>query len=441
MIIAPGATLGSPGNTNTLYLNNGTLAGSGTVNANVSNNGQVAPAAGGGSLILNGNYVQGSSGTLSIGLAGRAAGTGYSQLVANGGVTLSGSVAVSLTFLSAVGDQFAILHDGGSAAIYGTFAGGSVILVNGQRFQIRYVAGQDVVLTHLNTPPTLANVAVTSPINEGSTATLTSNIVDPDPLDTHTLVVNWGDGSSPQTFTFGAGSLPFSVSHRYLDNPAGQPSGSFAIAVQVTDSNGGQGSGTASVQVRNVAPTVGAVTAPVAPVLVGTAVSASASFTDPGILDTHTAVWNWGDNTTSAGTVTETSGSGSVTGSHTYSADGIYTVTLTVTDKDGASGQSVYRYVVAYNPEAGFVTGSGRFDSPAGAYPANPALTGDAQFGFRVGYDPSGTVPEGHVRFNFQPAGLDFDSTSLDYLVITGGQAPRSRARAPSTAPATMASS
>jgi hypothetical protein len=298
---------------------------------------------------------------------------------------------VSLSFLSAVGDQFAILHDGGSAGIAGTFAGlpeGSIILLNGQRFQISYVGGtgHDVVLTHLNTPPTLANVAVTSPITEGSTATMTGNIVDPDPLDTHTLVVNWGDGSAPQTFSFGAGALPFTLSHRYLDNPAGQPSGSFAIAVQVTDSNGGQGSGTASVQVRNVAPTMGAITAPVAPVQVGTAISASASFTDPGILDTHTAVWNWGDSTTSAGTVTEASGSGSVTGSHGYTSDGVYTVTLTVTDKDGASGQSVFQYVVVYNPSAGFVTGGGWITSPAGAYAANPALTGPANFGFSVRY-------------------------------------------------------
>jgi hypothetical protein len=120
---ATGAIFGSAGNSNSVLLNNGTLAGSGTVNANVSNNGQVAPAAGVGSLVLNGNYGQGSSGTLSIGLAGTAAGTGYSQLVVNGGVTLGGSVAVSLTFLSAVGDQFAILHDGGSAGISGTFAG------------------------------------------------------------------------------------------------------------------------------------------------------------------------------------------------------------------------------------------------------------------------------------------------------------------------------
>jgi hypothetical protein len=424
----PGATFGSAGNTGTLALNGGTLAGSGTVNANVSNNGKVAPTSGGGSLVINGNYAQGSSGTLSIGLAGTAAGTSYSQLVVNGGIALSGSLAVSLSFPSAVGDPFTILHDGGPAAISGAFSGlleGSVILVNGQRFQISYVGGtgHDVVLTHLNTPPTLANLAVTSPINEGSTATLTGNIVDPDPLDTHTLVVNWGDGSSAQTFTFGAGALPFSVSHRYLDNPAGQPNGSYAITLQMTDSNGGTGTGTASVQVNNVAPTVGVITAPVAPVQVGTAISASASFTDPGILDTHTAVWNWGDSTTSAGTVTEASGSGSVSGSHTYTTDGVFTVTLTVTDKDGASGQSVFNYVVFYNPSAGFTTGSGSIASPAGAYAVNRSLTGQANFGLNAKYHSGATVPTGNTDFRFPAANLTFQSTSYDWLVITTNQA------------------
>jgi titin len=170
-------------------------------------------------------------------------------------------------------------------------------------------------------------------------------------------------------------------------------------------------------------PVVGAITAPLTPVLVNTAINVSASFADAIPSTTHTAVWNWGDNTTSAGTGTGTGGSGPVTGSHTYAVDGVYTVTLTVTNNLGGSGQSVFRYVVVYNPSAGSLNGSGVIESPAGAYAANPALVGDAHFGFHVSYDPHATVPEGHVRFDFAPAGLDFDSTSLDWLVINGGRA------------------
>jgi len=65
--------------------------------------------------------------------------------------------------------------------------------------------------------------------------------------------------------------------------------------------------------------------------------SLSASFTDQGTADTHTADIAWGDSNTTAGTVTEVagSGSGSVSGSHTYAQNGTYNATVTVTDDDG----------------------------------------------------------------------------------------------------------
>ena len=67
-----------------------------------------------------------------------------------------------------------------------------------------------------------------------------------------------------------------------------------------------------------------------------------------------------GDNTTSAGVVTESEGSGTVTGAHAYTAAGVYTITLTVTvDNSDDSAQSVFQYVVAFDPNAGFVTGGG----------------------------------------------------------------------------------
>lgn len=61
----------------------------------------------------------------------------------------------------------------------------------------------------------------------------------------------------------------------------------------------------------------------------------SANFTDVDLGDTHTATWSWGDGSLEAGTVSESNGAGSVTGTHTYPLAGLYTVTLTLTDSGG----------------------------------------------------------------------------------------------------------
>jgi len=159
---------------------------------------------------------------------------------------------------------------------------------------------------------------------------------------------------------------------------------------------------------------------------VNTAINASAGFTDPGILDTHTAVWNWGDGASSPGVVTEVHGSGNVTGSHTYTAPGVYTINLLVTDKDGGNGTAQYEYVVVYNPNGGFVTGGGWINSPPGAYKANPKLTGRAHFGFVAMYKKGAkgaTVPTGNTEFQFQVGNLNFHATSYQWLVVAGAKA------------------
>jgi len=171
----------------------------------------------------------------------------------------------------------------------------------------------------------------------------------------------------------------------------------------------------------NAAPIVGDITAPVDPIQVGTEIAAIADFTDPDTLDTHTAEWDWGDSSTSPGTVDEANES--VGGSHTYTAAGVYTVTLTVTDDDGDSDQSVFQYVVIYDPDGGFVTGGGWIDSPAGAYTADPELTGKANFGFVSKYKKGTDIPTGNTQFSFRVADLKFHSTEYQWLVVAGPHA------------------
>ena len=171
----------------------------------------------------------------------------------------------------------------------------------------------------------------------------------------------------------------------------------------------------------NQAPVVGVITVPTNPIQVNTTISASANFTDLNTSDTHTASWNWGDGTITPGTVTESSGSGSVSDSHTYTVAGVYTITLTVTDNSGSAGTSTFQYMSVYNPTPqGLFTGNRIFSSPVGAYPQNPNLTGQVQFGVTSKYLDTAII--GHVSMNFRAATLKFDATTLTVLVTSNGQ-------------------
>lgn len=167
-----------------------------------------------------------------------------------------------------------------------------------------------------------------SPVIEGGTFTGSGSFVDPDTTDTWTATVNYGDGSGTQPLPL-AVNKTFGLSHVYPDN------GIYTVTVIVTDSQGAGGSGTFVVTVNNVAPVISKLTVTPNPVVIGGTLSASAAFTDAGILDTHTAQWNWGDGTTSAAAVTESNGAGTAAGSHSYGQAGTFTITLIATDKDG----------------------------------------------------------------------------------------------------------
>jgi PKD repeat protein len=263
-----------------------------------------------------------------------------------------------------------------------------------------------------NSPPTV-NANGPYSVNEGDVVPVTAEGSDP---EEDPLTYAW-DFDDDGVFEEPGQTVSFSAADR--------DDGTYPIAVQVSD---GQATATdqATVNVLNVAPVVGEITAPYDPVPVDAPVTASASFSDAGIKDTHTGLWDWGDGTApedQEGNVTEVDGSGSVTGAHTYTSAGVYTVALTVTDDDGGSGESVYQYVVVYDPNAGFVTGGGWIMSPEGAYSEDPTLAGKANFGFVSKYRRGATIPIGNTEFAFKVADLNFHSTEYQWLVIAGAKA------------------
>jgi PKD repeat protein len=180
---------------------------------------------------------------------------------------------------------------------------------------------------------------------------------------------------------------------------------------------------TTTVTVINSNPSITSITTPLDPTQINTMIEISASFTDLGILDTHIANINWGDQTSSPGTVTEADGSGTATGFHTYTTPGVYTISLTLTDDDGGEASITSEYVVIYNPTGAFVTGGGMIDSPPGAFPEDPDLTGKAGFGFVSKYQKGQTTPGGNTQFRFHAADIAFHSTSYDWMVVAGPKA------------------
>ena len=274
-------------------------------------------------------------------------------------------------------------------------------------------ATDKATITVLNVAPMVTSSS--AEVDEGSLFTANVSFTDPGTLDTHTATVDFGDGTTANLGSVTRGLVP--LSHSYLDN------GTYTITVSVTDKDGGVGTGVVEVTVLNVAPVVGAVTGPIVPVLIGTAVAISAPFTDAGIQDVHTAVVDWGDGATTSAAVAQGAGSGSVSGSKSYSSPGIYTVTVQVSDDDGATGSAQFLYVVVYDPAGGFVTGGGLIDSRAGAYVPDPSVAGRAQFAFISKYQKGASIPQGTTSFRFNAANFVFASTSYEWLVVSGAKA------------------
>jgi hypothetical protein len=78
-------------------------------------------------------------------------------------------------------------------------------------------------------------------------------------------------------------------------------------------------------------------------------------------------------------------------------------------------------WVVAYDPNGGFVTGAGSIESPLGAYARDPSASGKAIFQFVARYVHGAQTPTGATSFRFKAGDLDFASESLEWLVVNQG--------------------
>lgn len=291
------------------------------------------------------------------------------------------------------------------------------------------------VVEATNVAPTAVFRASATAVPEGSPFTL--SLGSPDDASSSDVVAGFASAFDCGTGAGLGAFSPLRPAGTYTASCSTADDGTRGTYAAIRDKDGGTSSyGPASVVVTNVAPTVTQLILPAAPVALNTTVSASARYTDPGTADTHAAqfTWDWdlGAQAPAAGSVATaaTGESGTVTGSNSYAAAGVYTVRVAVTDDDGGTGTrtsnvDVPAYVVVYDPSAGFVTGGGWITSPAGACrfeSCSAASTGKASFGFVSRYKRGATTPDGNTEFEFAAGNLRFRSSSYQWLVVSGAR-------------------
>jgi hypothetical protein len=242
-----------------------------------------------------------------------------------------------------------------------TAAGGNLVWMNVHDFD------RDGNWTVGNRAPRITSItAAPTSVNEGQLVQLTVDFTD-EP-EGHTALIDWGDGSPASSATVLQG-LPQQVviSHLYKDDHPATATASdlLTIGVTITDAGGFSTTGSTQVTVANLAPDITSFTSSATLATAadeGAPIGILASFTDPGVADTHSAIVNWGDGSApEVVTVTQGSGSGTVNGTHAYAAGGLYMITLSLTDDDtGADTATTTAFIKGVGVTNGvlFVIGS-----------------------------------------------------------------------------------
>ncbi len=256
-----------------------------------------------------------------------------------------------------------------------------------------------LTVTVTNVDPVVDEAAGIATSTECEGITISLGFSDCNPNDAHTATIDWGDGSDVEDGTVvesdGVGTV--SGSHQYDDN------GEYTVTITVNDDDydddypedGGQGTGEITVSVSNVAPTVEA--GPDQEVTKGERVFINPTFEDCGPVDTHTASIAWGDGTTTDGVVNQEADT--VTGDHVYLQNGVFTVTVTVTDNDDDYGDDTLQVTVTgaellsaiYDTNVLFPTLTMTFNNPV-----DPETICFDAIGMIV-YDRCGQVPDKDV--------------------------------------------
>jgi hypothetical protein len=123
---------------------------------------------------------------------------------------------------------------------------------------------------------------------------------------------------------------------------------------------------------------------------------------------------SWSGVSTIVGKLTDAAGNYQEVSNGFVPDPGVYTLIVEATDNEGNTADSNPIFFVVYNPEGGFATGGG-WINPDGE---STLPGGKATFGFVAKYKDS--ISTGNLEFQYNDAGINLKSTSIDWLVISG---------------------
>ena len=265
----------------------------------------------------------------------------------------------------------------------------------------------------------LGDRLITSPID--IVATFTDESI---PVDTFTATIDWGDGTVETADAADIVAPTFAAAGTVTGSHQYTVPGDYTVVVTVEDESGATDDIGAPVSVVAPAgePVIESIDGPTTPQPITESVLISATFSDTSApFDTFTATVDWGDGTQSAAQVTDPTGPsepGAITADHVYSRTGVYPVTITVFDRDGASDSELFEFVVVFDPDTtGRVAGSGTYWSGSEAYAGTSRWGSPAFFGYNARYPDGADVPSGETQLRLLGK-FYFRSTSYDYLIV-----------------------
>ena len=225
------------------------------------------------------------------------------------------------------------------------------------------ITDNDGATSTVTSTKTILNRSPVAEITQSATVVYTNEAIhfsasgstDPDGI---ILVYFWNFGD-------GTNATIKEVDHAYADN------GTYSVILTVTDDDGATGTATSTTRVLN-SPPVASFTESAQTVYTNEiiAFNASASYDLDGSI--VSIFWDFGDGTNGTGATVQ----------HAYNSSGAYTVTLTVTDNDGATSTTSAQKTVAVTPPVAIFTES-----------AETVLTSEIiYFNASSSYDPDGTI-------------------------------------------------